>query len=847
MGRASGGLEELGLDSRLVDFLKNKWGIEELFPPQIEALPGALEGRNLMLTIPTASGKSLVAYLAMLNRLSGDLSGSKGLYIVPLKALASEKVDELREIASSVDLNVGIAIGDRSSENLGIDDADIIVCTSEKLDSMLRGNRNLLNKIGVVVSDEFHLLNDPSRGPTLEVLISRIRHEKPDTQIIALSATVGNAESLAEWLDADLVKSEWRPVSLHCGVMSNLEVRVHRIEGEKPPKWPSERKLSGSKTKSLQAVLDDTVSSGGQLLVFVSSRASAQKEARDLSEHVLKILNSGDGTYYSQTDEEWSKFSSRINRREESSSVGKSLSNSIKGGVAFHHAGLTSKQRSIVEDAFKEGSLNCIVATPTLAQGVNLPARRVVIRDYRRWNTAASASMPLPIMEIRQMMGRAGRPKYDEHGDSWIIAKDLQEEERLVDLYLKGGPEDVISKLASPVTLRAVEDPALLTHCLSIIATGGISDRYSLGRFFGRTFLATQMNSETLASRLDDVVDWLAENGMINRDGESEKVAARLVEEQPDSATDEDWEDDAPAWANSAADVLGVELSSHVERTRESLPKRRGPPIFGFRRASVMDPEDEITAESPSMTYSATPLGKRVARLYLNPLSGRILRDGAARAMSILSGRDETGQVSPMGLLHLVSCTPDFMPLWIRKNDFDKVQAALHGHEREFLAESVDLEDDRRMKAALVIQSWMEEDGFGEIESEWGVQPGDLRSRVELAEWLLYSTRQIVADDDELSMMGREAHRTLVEAIDEVHRRVRYGCKSDLLGLVSLRGVGRVRAREMAKLLGVSEASDIAELTERDMSMLSDLRGWSPRLVENLVQTASRAVRRRAR
>ena len=194
MGRASGGLEELGLDSRLVDFLRNKWGIRELFPPQIEALPGALEGRSLMLTIPTASGKSLVAYLAMLNRLSGDLSGSKGLYIVPLKALASEKVDELREIASSVNLNVGMAIGDRSGENLGIDDADIIVCTSEKLDSMLRGNRDLLSKIGVVVSDEFHLLNDPSRGPTLEVLISRIRHEKPDTQIIALSATAGNAE-----------------------------------------------------------------------------------------------------------------------------------------------------------------------------------------------------------------------------------------------------------------------------------------------------------------------------------------------------------------------------------------------------------------------------------------------------------------------------------------------------------------------------------------------------------------------------------------------------------------------------------------------------------------------------
>ncbi|MEC7744049.1 MAG: DEAD/DEAH box helicase [Candidatus Thermoplasmatota archaeon] len=847
MDRTPRGLEGLGLDSRLVGFLREKWGIEELFPPQIEALPNALEGNNLMLTIPTASGKSLVAYLTMLHRLSGDLSGSRGLYIVPLKALASEKVGELQEIAASIGLSVGIAIGDRSSENVGVNDADIIVCTSEKLDSMLRANGDLLSKIGIVVSDEFHLLNDHSRGPTLEVLISRIRHEKPDAQIIALSATVGNAESLAEWLDADLVKSEWRPVSLHCGVMSNLEVRVHRIEGDEPSEWPSERKLSGNKTKSLQAVLDDTVSSGGQLLVFVSSRASAQKEARDLSEHVLKTMSSGDGTYYSQTDEKWSGFSSKINRGEESSSVGKSLSNSIKGGVAFHHAGLTSSQRGVIEGAFKDGSLNCIIATPTLAQGVNLPARRVVIRDYRRWNTAASASMPLPIMEIRQMMGRAGRPKYDEHGDSWIIAKDVQEEERLVDLYLKGGPEDVISKLASPMALRAVEDPALLTHCLSIIATGGVSDRYSLGRFFEKTFLATQMNSETLAGRLDDVIDWLANNGMVNRDGESEKVATRMMEEQPDSSSDEDWEDDAPSWANSAADALGIELSSHVDGPKEVLPKRRGPPIFGFRKASIIEPEESISAESPSMTYSATPLGKRVARLYLNPLSGRILRDGASRAMSILSGRDESGQVSPMGLLHLVSCTPDFMPLWIRKNDFDRVQAALHGHEREFLAESIDLEDDRRMKAALVIQSWMEEDSFEAIETDWGVQPGDLRSRVELAEWLLYSTRQIVADDDELSLMGREAHRTLVEAIDEVHRRVRYGCKSDLLGLVALRGVGRVRAREMARLLGVSEASDIAELTERDRSMLSDLRGWSPKLVDNLVQTASRAVRRRSR
>ncbi|MEC9477734.1 MAG: DEAD/DEAH box helicase, partial [Candidatus Thermoplasmatota archaeon] len=131
-------LADLEVDQRIIDHLRSEWGIEELFLPQREALPYALAGRNVMLTIPTASGKSLVAHLTIIQRLITDLNGAKGLYIVPLKALASEKVEELRELASLVGLSVGIAIGDRSGETSGIDDSDILVCTSEKLDSMLR-------------------------------------------------------------------------------------------------------------------------------------------------------------------------------------------------------------------------------------------------------------------------------------------------------------------------------------------------------------------------------------------------------------------------------------------------------------------------------------------------------------------------------------------------------------------------------------------------------------------------------------------------------------------------------------------------------------------------------------
>ena len=840
------GMDHLGIDPRITTFLRENWGIEEFFPPQLEALPIVLDGKSLMLTIPTASGKSLVAYIGLINRLIGDMEGMRGVYVVPLKALASEKFDDLKEIARSVGLSVGLATGDRGSESIGLEDSDILVCTSEKLDSILRTKSGFLENLGVVVSDEFHLLNDYGRGPTLEVTLSRIMHVRPEAQIIALSATVGNSEELAKWLDATHVKSDWRPIPLHYGIMTGLDVNIHRIEGSTGNDSPKSQTLSGMKNRRLQAALEDTLSVGGQLLVFVSSRASAAKEARVLSEHLLKLVEEGSNIISEKDSKKWGSLSKEISRAGEDSSTSASLARSSKGGVGFHHAGLTNRQRRLIEKSFKKGDMKCIVATPTLAQGVNLPARRVVIRDFRRWSVAASASMPLSVMEVRQMLGRAGRPKYDNYGDAWILSKDKDEEKRLVDLYFRGESEEVTSKLANPMARSAVEDPGLLTHVLSLISSEVVTDRYSIGGFFRSTFLATQMGSDSLNNKLDETIRWLVENGMIIREGES-AVVAKKIRSNPFPPTDkEDWSDDVPSWVNSAASVLGIELSE-TKDDRLFAKKRSGPAVFGFKKAISISEESDELYESQTMAYSATPLGSRISRLYLNPLSGRILRDGLEKAMSIISGHDDFLQFSPMSLLHLVSCTPDFLPLWLRKSDYDKVQSSLHVHEREMLVSAVDHDEDRRMKGALVLRAWMDEDTMKKVEREWGVQPGDLRSRVELAEWLLYAARRIVIEDKELSSINRDAHEALIESIGEIRGRVRYGCKSDVLGLVSLKGIGRVRAREMSELLGVTTVSDIAELTEKDQERLSELRGWSPKLVENIMREAGRKVRRNKR
>ena len=319
-----------GLQAGLENAIRNVLNITEFYPPQAEGIENGLTGGNLMLSIPTASGKSAVAYVCMLQKILNN-EGSKGIYVVPLKALAKEKFVEISALCEELDLKSSLAVGDRGSEVGSLQDWDILVCTSERLDSLIRSKQDFLDTVGCLVIDEFHLIDDHGRGPTLEIIISRTRHENPNCQIIALSATVGNANKVAEWLDAKLVTSEWRPVELRSGTFTDLVLKIHRVDSKNLVKLPEPRAVSGNPNHGLRALISDTLSENGQALVFVNSRASAQKEARELSKHLIRETKKEDGI---STDKIslWQGVSTKLVAADENTSMGKALSDCVAGG-----------------------------------------------------------------------------------------------------------------------------------------------------------------------------------------------------------------------------------------------------------------------------------------------------------------------------------------------------------------------------------------------------------------------------------------------------------------------------------------------------------------------------------
>ena len=212
------------LNKKIIKLLKKR-GITEFYPPQWKAIQPGLKGNNLVVSIPTASGKTLIAEIIALQKLLTTAKDpeeklrkkKKILYLCPLKALATEKYREFKDEWKDLGLKVGISTSDIDQEDFRVFFNDLIILTNEKADSLLRLKPKLINNIQMVICDEIHLINDESRGITLEFLLTRLMTLNPNIQIIGLSATIENANELAEWLNAKLTTSDWRPVLLNSG------------------------------------------------------------------------------------------------------------------------------------------------------------------------------------------------------------------------------------------------------------------------------------------------------------------------------------------------------------------------------------------------------------------------------------------------------------------------------------------------------------------------------------------------------------------------------------------------------------------------------------------------------
>ena len=467
-------------------------GIEALYPPQAEAVEqGVTRGESIVASIPTASGKTLVATLAMLSAV--ESRGGMALYIVPLRALASEKREEF-EAFEAYGLDVGVSTGNYESDGGWLAGKDIVVATSEKVDSLVRNDAPWLEELSCVVADEVHLVDDAERGPTLEVTLATLRRLNPALQTVALSATIGNAEELATWLDAALVDSTWRPIELRKGVHYGDALHLENGDQQRLPVRRSEDQPA--------AIVRDTLEEGGSTLVFVNSRRNAESAAGRLASTTEAALTP-------ETETELAALAADI-RDVSDTDTSDDLAAAVEQGAAFHHAGLAREHRQLVETAFRDRLVKVICATPTLAAGVNTPARRVIVRDWRRYDGSVGGMTPLSVLEVHQMMGRAGRPGRDPYGEAVLLANGHDELDELFERYVWAEPEPVKSKLAA--------EPALRTHALATVASGFARSRGELLAFFEETLYAEQTADRAhLRTVTDDVVAYLVTNGFLER------------------------------------------------------------------------------------------------------------------------------------------------------------------------------------------------------------------------------------------------------------------------------------------------------------------------------------------
>jgi len=679
-------IEKLELPKPAIDFLLSE-GFSKLYPPQADCVDaGILDGKSILVSAPTASGKTLTAILAMISYLSKN--NGKVIYLSPLRALAAEKFTEFKKL-EKVDLGkkikVGISTGDFENIEKNLEKNNVLVLTNEKMDSIIRHGAEWIDDIGLVIADEIHLIGDESRGPTLEMILTRLKLLTSKPQIVGLSATITNSDEIANWLDCILIKNDWRPVPLSEGVYDAGKVTMS--DGKIFEVEPSIRGIPID--LGVQSVKD-----GGQSLIFAETRIRSKALATKAADVISQFLEK-------KESEELEKISKKILSNNEHTELVKTLATLIKKGVAFHHAGLNQNCRQTIETEFRKGTIKLLSSTPTLAAGVNLPARRVVISSIHRYNAKVGGNRPISILEYKQLCGRAGRPQYDNYGESIIVGNGNSDD--LMEYYVHGKPEPIISKIT--------DDKSLRTHVLSLIVTSPGIKNEDILNFFLQTLGGLQSRKATIKFAIDISIRFLTNAFLIVKKGER---------------------------------------------------------------------------------YAATEFGKKTSMLYIDPLTATYFRDAIENVSK--------DRMHTFGFLHLISNCEEFFPKFsLRQKDYETASLMIENNSSDLLTPISEYDCSRSL---LALQFWITESSELALSDNLGIESGDIHRMVETADWLSYCLREISKHVERVD---------LLDELENLRRRINYGIRKELLDLVKVKGIGRIRARVLFKH-GIKTLDDLAKI-----------------------------------
>lgn len=689
-------LRNFGIDENLISKLKER-GIDKLYDYQEECLK--FIDKSYIISAPTNSGKTLLAILSIAKELA---KGNKVVYCVPLVALANEKFEEFKKLFDKY--KVAISVGDYDSADDFLAYYDIIITTYEKLDSLIRHEAFWLKQVSLIIIDEIHMINDFSRGPTLEFLIMKLR-KVTKAKIVGLSATIENVDEIANWLNSIFYKTDFRPVKLYEGVLLRDYIYLNNYK---------RIKLKGSEIEGLVKTI---LEKNKQILIFTSTRKEAESLAKRLSNITKEYLKEDPSQYSKEV----------LNVLENPTEQCKKLAELIKFGIAFHHAGLLYRQRKIVEDLFRNKKLKVLVSTTTLSMGLNLPSFCVLIVNYKRFDGIRKDY--ISNIEYKQMVGRAGRIPYDKFGIGLLYAKTEAEAKMLFERYIFGSLEKIISKIGNEVVLRS--------QILSLISSNFVSNEKELIDFLKTSFFYLQTKNKTfLESKSKEILKLLKQWKFI------EKKENKLI---------------------------------------------------------------------------ATRIGKRVSELYIDPLSAKILIDGIEKI-------DEN--TKEIYIFQLIASTTEMKYLVnVRESEYEKLLSFYYSNIGKFLIEipsEFDLDFEfflPTFKLALILDAWINEKNEDEILKEFKVTPGELRGILEIADWMLYSLHELAL------LLGK---MNILKKIKKLRIRTKYGIKEELIPLIRIEGIGKVRARKLYNY-GIKS---IEQLRKIPLATLAIILG--PRIAENV-------------